>query len=1001
MRITKRTVVALLALAATGVGAEAQVPADADVEIRMEGAVFQEAPRSEDPRDLWLTLTRRDGQWATDVWGWAWNFNRAEHFGRVLSADQTGESHNIKVHLEVDGDPWVKGDVTTYDLTLEFSGDDVTGSYTGTFKGERIDGTIDGTLERPLEQAAGYEPPQPGEHPRLLFRRSQLPELKRRAETEWGRQLIERIKGMENDGLAMGLMYQLTGEQKYADRCREILTRDRNDFSGGPFNTGHYHGPRQMRMGMTLDLAWDGLDEQFRSMIAGYLWYYNSRSLLRPSHLAAKTNQAPGSNYMGKLIPGAYTSQAAIWDAPGAFPPPPVEPKMVEIAPPEGFPVGDGVPVAELRDGAVIDQWLFAGPFCAWKHGEDYLVLSEWRQAPGEGHYYQHWGLDYLESLGGAAEARPESGTQVTYHGRNAEFTLYEPADTAGIPTLDVWADCDDVPSAAGYYYTVLDADEAGWYTLKLEGPTDRASEVNRYLGNRYEQFSADPEAKDHVAFRLDAEAYLAGEKLHHGDAVHLAPGRYPLLVRATTRQYQVYLRPRPERTTEADAEADLATRMAQYDRQLPVWENYCNAYYRRPLYRIAERKLHRFDRWVHGDGAYPNESGAYHDVSSREGLTALHVYRNMAGVMLPNSRMYLPSYVARGKGDADRFAIGFAATPDEYKPAVLWAWQNRDDFGDNPVYHFLNYPRQMEAKNPEGIIPTPYVDSQMGYYQFRNGWKGDETVTAHVYYKSFPKTGWNRPNAGTFWLSGLGHTWAVHHHDRAGNRVAEENVVLFPQDPTNKSLGGRVISFAPAGDGGGAVSADMGDVVLGRQLTEEDGKTVVTGGMTDELGRKNPEHIRDLGIDWTRSVAADFSGTGGTAAVVALADSTSGARHNRWQMLIDDNLEATVDGRKFVLTARDGASLVGTVVSPAEPEIRIVDAGTKVSAVDHLGNTGEHGLRNRAVWIEGGDDYLVVMTLQRGEAPEVRTRGRGLNSRVTVGDLNIRFDGEKLLIRK
>lgn len=978
-----------------------QDSSDVQLEIRMDGAVFQQAPPDGNATDLWLTLTRRDGDWATDVWGWAWNLNRSEHFGRIISADGSGLEHRLAVLMEVDSDPWVKGDVTTYELTLKLSDAKVTGSYTGTFRGEQVFGNIEGEVRPAPEKVAGYQPPEAGERPRLLFRRSDLPELKRRAESDRGRQLIERIKTMEHDGLAMGLMYQLTGEQKYADLCKEILTDDRHDFSGGPFNVGHYHGPRQMRMGMTLDLAWDGLDEQFRSMIAGYLWYYNSRSLLRPSQLAAKTNQAPGSNYMGKLIPGAYISQAAVWDAPGAFPPRPAEPKMVELDPPEGFSA-HGAPVVAPGDGETITRWLFAGPFCAHKQVEDYLVLAEWSVTPGEGSFHQHWGQDHLKPIGGMSEARPIPGTKVPCGAGIREFKpLTNVAEMAGAATLDVWADCNNVPSASGYYYTVIEIANGGWYTLKLEGPTDAARQANRYLGDRYEQFSADPGAEDHVAFRLDAEAYIAGEKLHHGDAVYVSPGRYPLLVRATTRQYQVYLRPRLERTSESDAHEQLQHRRDQYDRQMPIWERFCDAYYRRPLYRIAEQKLHRFDKWVHGDGAYPNESGVYHDVSSREGLTALHVYRNFAGSLLPNSRMYLPSYVALGKGDAARFATGFAATPDEYKPAVLWAWRNKDDFGGNVVYHFLNYPTRMEPRNPEGIIPTPYVDSQMGYYQFRNGWKGNDTVTAHVFFKSFPKTGWNRPNAGTFWLSGLGHNWAVHHGDRAGNRVAQENGVLFPEDPTNKNLGGQVTAYGPAGDGGGVVSADMSDVALGHQLVEEDGKTVRKGGLKDEIGRRNTENIRDLGIRWTRSMAADFSGAGNTAAVVAIADSTEGARKSRWQMLIDDKLQANVNGRKFVLTAGDGTSLMGTVVSPNEPKITIVPAGTKVSALNELGQTTDQKLSNRAVWIEGGDSYLVIMTLQRADGPEIGIKGRGMNARVTVGNLKIRFDGEKLIWEK
>ena len=520
------------------------------VELRLDGAVFQSP---EQGVDLWVDLTCRDGAWSTDAWGWGWNFNRAEHFG-TANVIREGDTYTVSLLMDVDSDPWVKGDLAPYTLELRFDGDAVRGRYQGTFRGERVAGDVEGAV-RPLgEPAEGYEPPAPGEHPRLLFRRSDLPELKARAETEWGRKLIERIRQREKDPLAMGLMYRLTGEQKYADRCRDILTRDRHDFSGGPFNTGHYHGPRQMRMGMTLDLAWDGLDEQFRSMIAGYLWYYNSRSLLRPSHMAAKTNQAPGSNYMGKLIPGAYTSQAAVWDAPGAFPPRPAEPKMVELSPSEGFSPEEGVPVVALRNGETVGRWLFAGPFAAWKYREDYLVLTKWREAPDAGSHYQHWHQDHMVALGGCPAARPEPGTKVPYHGRTRTFAGWSPGRTAGEVTLDVWSDCDDVPCAAGYYYTVLETDADGWYTLLLEGLTDEARKVNRYLGDRYEQFSADENAEDHVAFRLDAEAYLSGEKLHHGDAVHLARGRYPLLVRATTRQYQVQLRPRLAATTEAAA---------------------------------------------------------------------------------------------------------------------------------------------------------------------------------------------------------------------------------------------------------------------------------------------------------------------------------------------------------------------------------------------------------------------------------------------------------------
>jgi hypothetical protein len=45
-----------------------------------------------------------------------------------------------------------------------------------------------------------WRAPEPGEHPRLFFRRSDLPEMRRRAETPEGRQIVERLRLLLNGG---------------------------------------------------------------------------------------------------------------------------------------------------------------------------------------------------------------------------------------------------------------------------------------------------------------------------------------------------------------------------------------------------------------------------------------------------------------------------------------------------------------------------------------------------------------------------------------------------------------------------------------------------------------------------------------------------------------------------------------------------------------------------------------------------------------------------------
>jgi hypothetical protein len=106
----------------------------------------------------------------------------------------------------------------------------------------------------------GFVEPAPGEHPRLFFRKADVPELRRRAtETEEGKAIVAQLRQLlgnngdklpdhwnkrfpvnigakGNDELPVGaftfshpagygMLYQLTGEKKYADLARKCLER--------------------------------------------------------------------------------------------------------------------------------------------------------------------------------------------------------------------------------------------------------------------------------------------------------------------------------------------------------------------------------------------------------------------------------------------------------------------------------------------------------------------------------------------------------------------------------------------------------------------------------------------------------------------------------------------------------------------------------------------------------------------------------------------------------
>jgi hypothetical protein len=130
-----------------------------------------------------------------------------------------------------------------------------------------------------------WTPPEPGEHPRLVFRKADLPRLKQRAETPEGRAMIERLKKLLEGKFTLwhpagnGLLYQLTGDKAFAEKARQQVldvldkkARDAKDSRYGFTNPGSggamRAGPAIGAIGLAYDLNYDGWDEDFRKKVA-------------------------------------------------------------------------------------------------------------------------------------------------------------------------------------------------------------------------------------------------------------------------------------------------------------------------------------------------------------------------------------------------------------------------------------------------------------------------------------------------------------------------------------------------------------------------------------------------------------------------------------------------------------------------------------------------------------------------------------------------------------
>jgi hypothetical protein len=204
--------------------------------------------------------------------------------------------------------------------------------------------------------------PQPGEHPRLFFRKTDLPKLRERAGTPEGQAIVKRLrallngsdgesmptefnpnKGKQGDGsgsfhagapvgktytlwhaAGFGFLHQLTGEKKYADLGRQCVeralegTRDRDNRYSFRDPTGALRaGPSLGAIAMGYDLCYDGWDEDFRRKVALELQNYNQGPFCSLEELARGARHKPSSNHWGCQIGGALLALLAIQGDPG------------------------------------------------------------------------------------------------------------------------------------------------------------------------------------------------------------------------------------------------------------------------------------------------------------------------------------------------------------------------------------------------------------------------------------------------------------------------------------------------------------------------------------------------------------------------------------------------------------------------------------------------------------------------------------------------------------
>lgn len=208
-----------------------------------------------------------------------------------------------------------------------------------------------------------HQGPMPGEHPRLLFRKADVPKLRERAKTPEGRAILERLRRCLNgsDGESMptsynpeigpvgsdgagdfhnraplgsytfshlagyGLLYQVTGDKKYAELGKQCFLkalegyrdRDRRYSFKAPYGALRA-GPVLGWTAVGYDLCYDGWDEDFRRQVCLALANYDEGGRKKDQNLRKLVEGAmpPFSNHYGMQVGGAALALLAVMNDP-------------------------------------------------------------------------------------------------------------------------------------------------------------------------------------------------------------------------------------------------------------------------------------------------------------------------------------------------------------------------------------------------------------------------------------------------------------------------------------------------------------------------------------------------------------------------------------------------------------------------------------------------------------------------------------------------------------
>lgn len=931
--------------------------------------------------DLTLDLVREDGQWQEAVWGWSPQQPGLEHLGRLRKSEKTDSGWQLEIDLTITHQrqrPMVLGGQIRYQIGIDATDDAKwNGRYTGQSRASNtpeiryelerawglgympggpewghllvarlmklhlasgdLSGKISGTLDATGSLAAAHRLDiEPGEHPRLLFKEKDLPELRRRAATPHGRQILDDLKEMlenaETHGFGYhaptsehsmqpsfaagwGMLYQLTGKAEYAEKAFSML--DGPMFGNYYYGGGWLHPYSLTGIALTYDLcyhAWtpgqrDLVQAYLRDNIADLAWTELDSELRGGGGRYVFANrqddfrfQSPEDGQAIKFRAAAAFAALAILHDPPAL----ERPKQL-TAIPTIEPVDDrpwiGVPVVDYESDIMPRRWLMAGPFRRGTQDE------------------------LMKQAGGFAKTNPEPGQVITIDDVETEWRQYLPNNHNAPDGPAIYArNCSRYwasGTGGGYLPGISLMDK--WRSEQVR--RDLPINVTLFTIIRNDHTRIVQAMPNWRSPSIGSRMWLNGHQVTDGQLVRIKPGLYRLVVDVAVLGGYSGQSPKLKDYTPVDLDLDhrRATKLAKHASATDVFDD--------PLMRdliSLQRSIRRYtENAISTDGWGGWET---HDSL----LPFLTVYQRLTGSNLATNtglnRWFEIALLMDGASMSmnPHWVISqMTALLDERERRIArWYFDQHGHGSRRPLDHVLalvTHPIDDEPLSPAGQYPLARLDVKAGIALMASAWPDSARVTTllRLGTEAAPMSG------GHLAVSGFGQSWL---RDVSPSGQFSDQLDLgrfymrglFPTRPP-KLLHHK---FDDDGSARFILSYETDALAIGEIYQDQNGRQRL---LLDAPPDPPVSHIRHVAIDYSGQsghpillVTVDHVTQAGTREKVwrAAMPSSPLRQVNAQRPVFQHGINPEQEHHRFTLVARDGEHHWRTTIIAPRPVV-------------------------------------------------------------------------------